>query len=63
MMNGNRVDYPQDANHMSFLNTEQEILAQSNANYELKLARAINESKEIPQGTVTVARKELFNSY
>ena len=49
---------------MSFPNTEQEILAQSKTNYELekKLARAVDESKEIPQGTVAVARKELFNS-
>ena len=49
---------------MSFPNTEKEILAQSKTNYELekKLAQAVNESKEILQGTVAVARKELFNS-
>ena len=49
---------------MSFPNTKQEILAQSKANYELekKLARAVNENEEIPQGTVAVGRKELFNS-
>ena len=35
-MSGNRVDYPQDTNHMSFPNTEQEILVQSKANYELE---------------------------
>ena len=64
MMSGNRVNYPQDNNHLSFPNTEQEILAQSKANYELeeKLVQAINESKEIPQETATVARKEVFNS-
>ena len=44
---------------MSFPNTEQEILAQSKTNYELekKLARAVNESKEIPQGTVELRQK------
>ena len=49
---------------MSFPNTEQEILAQSKANYELeeKLVGAINKSKEIRQGTATVTRKELINS-
>ena len=64
IMSGNRVDYPQDTNHMSFPNTEQEILAQRKANYQLeeKLARAVNESEEIPQEIVTEARKELFNS-
>ena len=64
IISGNRVDYLQDTDHMSFPNTEQEILAQSKTNYELekKLARAVNESEEIPQGTVAVARKELFNS-
>ena len=63
-MSSNRIDYLQDADHMSFPNTEQEILVQCKANYELeeKLARAVNESKEIPLGTVTVARKEPFNS-
>ena len=63
MMSVNRVNYPQDTNHMSFPNTEQEILVQSKASYELeeKLAWAVNESEEIPQGTTTVARKELFN--
>ena len=58
MMSSNRVDYPQDTDHMSFPNTEQEILVQSKA----KIARAVNESKGIPQGTATVVRKELFNS-
>ena len=29
IMSGNRVDYPQDTNHMSFPNTEVEILAES----------------------------------
>ena len=50
---------------MSFPNTEQEILVQSKANYELeeKLARAVNESEEIPQEIVREARKELFNLY
>ena len=64
MMSSNRVDYPQDTNHMSFPNTEEEILAQSKANYELeeKLARAVNESEEIPQEIAREARKELFNS-
>ena len=64
MMSSNRVDYPQDTNHMSFPNTEEEILAQSKANYELeeKLARAVNESKEIRQEIAREARKELFNS-
>ena len=64
IMSGNRVDYPQDTNHMSFPNTEQEILVYSKANYELeeKLVRAVNESKEIPQEIVRGARKELFNS-
>ena len=64
IMSSNRIDYLQDADHMSFPNTEQEILVQCKANYELeeKLARAVNESKEIPLGTVTVARKEPFNS-
>ena len=49
-MSRNRVDYPQDTNHISFPNTEEEILAQSKANYELeeKFARAVNESDEIP---------------
>ena len=49
---------------MSFPNREQEILAKSKTNYELekKLVQAVNESEEIPQGTVAVARKELFNS-
>ena len=63
MMSVNRVNYPQDTNHMSFPNTEQEILVQSKASYELeeKLAWAVNENEEIPQGTTTVARKELFN--
>ena len=62
IMSGNRVDYSQDTNHMFFPNTEQEILVQSKANYqsEEKLARAVNESEEIPQ--VTEARKELFDS-
>ena len=62
IMSGNRVDYSQDTNHMFFPNTEQEILVQSKANYQLeeKLARAVNESEEIPQ--VTEARKELFDS-
>ena len=36
IMSGNRVDYPQDTDHMSFPNTEQEILVQSKANYELE---------------------------
>ena len=51
IMSVNRVDYAQDTDHMSFPNTEKEILAQSKANYELekKLAQAVNESKEIPQ--------------
>ena len=64
IIRGNRVDSPQDTDHMSFLNTEKEILAQSKTNYELekRLARAVNQSEEIPQGTVAVARKELFNS-
>ena len=64
IMSGNRIDSLQDTDHMSFPNTEQEILVQCKANYELeeKLARAVNESEEIPLGTVTVARKELFNS-
>ena len=35
-MSGNRVDYSQDTDHMSFPNTEQEIVAQSKANYELE---------------------------
>ena len=63
-MSSNRVDYPQDTNHMSFPNTEEEILAQSKANYELeeKLARAVNESEEIPQEIAREARKGLFNS-
>ena len=63
-MSGNRVDYPQDTDHMSFPNTEQEILVQSKANYELeeKLAWAVNESEEIPQEIVREAIKELFNS-
>ena len=63
-MSSNRVDYLQDTNHMSFPNTEEEILAQSKANYELeeKLARAVNESEEIPQEIVREVRKELFNS-
>ena len=65
IMSGNRVDYLQDADHMSFPNTEQEILVQNKANYELeeKLARDVNESKEIPQEIVREARKELFNLY
>ena len=60
IMSSNRINYPEDTNHISFPNTEQEILA----NYELeeKFARAVNESKEIPQGITAVARKELFNS-
>ena len=64
IISNNRVKYLQDTDHIPFSNTEQEILAQSKANQELeeKLARAVNESEEIPQGTVTVARKELFNS-
>ena len=64
IMSGNRVDYPQDTDHMSFPNTEQEILVQSKANYELeeKLAWAVNESEEIPQEIVREAIKELFNS-
>ena len=64
LMSRNRVDYPQDTNHMSFPNTEEEILAQSKANYELeeKFARAVNESDEIPQEIAREARKELFNS-
>ena len=64
IMSGNRVDYPQDTNHMSFPNTEQEILVQSKANYQLeeKLARAVNESEEIPQEIVREATKALFNS-
>ena len=51
IISGNRVEYPQDTDHMSFSNTEQEILEQSKANYKLekKLARALNESEEIPQ--------------
>ena len=51
IISGNRVEYPQDTDHMSFSNIEQEILEQSKANYELeeKLARALNESEEIPQ--------------
>ena len=63
-MSGNTVDSPQDTNHMSFPNTEEEILAQSKANYGLeeKLAWAVNESKEIPQEIVREVRKELFNS-
>ena len=63
-MSGNRVDSPQDTNHMSFPNTEQEIMVHSKANYELeeKLVRAVNESEEIPQEIVREARKELFNS-
>ena len=63
-MSGNRVDYPQDTDHMSFPNTEQEILVQSKANYELeeKLAWAVNESEQIPQQIAREARKELFNS-
>ena len=36
IMSGNRVDYPQDTDHMSFPNTEQEILVQSKANYKLE---------------------------
>ena len=50
LMSRNRVDYPQDTNHISFPNTEEEILAQSKANYGLeeKFARAVNESDEIP---------------
>ena len=36
IMSSNRVDYPQDIDHMSFPNTEQEILVQSKANYELE---------------------------
>ena len=49
---------------MSFPNTEEEILAQSKANYELeeKLLRAVNESEEIPQEIAREATKELFNS-
>ena len=64
VISGNRVNYPQDTNHVSFPNTEQEILTQSKTNHELekKLALALNESEEIPQGTVAVVRKELFNS-
>ena len=50
-MSGNRVDYPPDTDHMSFPNTEKEIIAQSKANYELekKPVQAVNESEEIPQ--------------
>ena len=50
-MSGNRVDYPQDTDHMSFPNTEKEIIAQSKANYELekKPVQAVNEREEIPQ--------------
>ena len=64
IMSSNRVDYPQDIDHMSFPNTEQEILVQSKANYELeeKLAWAVNESEQIPQQIAREARKELFNS-
>ena len=49
---------------MSFPNTEEEILAQSKANYKLeeKLLRAVNESEEIPQEIAREATKELFNS-
>ena len=36
IMTGNRIDYLQDTDHMSFPNTEQEILVQSKANYELE---------------------------
>ena len=59
IMSGNRVDYPQDTDHMSFPNTEEEILAQSKANYKLeeKLVRAVNESEEIPQEIAREARK------
>ena len=65
IMSGNRIDSLQDTDHMSFPNTEQEILVQYKANYELeeKLARAVNESEEIPQEIVREARKELFNLY
>ena len=64
IMSGNRVDYLQDTDHMSFPNTEQEILVQNKANYELeeKLARAVNKSEEISQEIVREVRKELFNS-
>ena len=50
---------------MSFPNTKEEILAlKLKLNYELekKLARAINESEEIPQEILREARKELFHS-
>ena len=48
---------------MSFPNTKEEILAlKLKLNYELekKLARAINESEEIPQEILREARKELI---
>ena len=63
-MSSNTVNYLQDTNHMSFRNTEEEILAQSKVNYELeeKLAQAVNKSKEIPQEIAREVRKELFNS-
>ena len=63
IISGDRGEYPQDTDQMSFPNTEQEILPQSKINYELekKLARAVNENEEIPQGTATEAREELFN--
>ena len=50
---------------MSFPNKEQEIFAESKANYELeeKAARTVNEKdEEISKDIVAEARKELFNS-
>ena len=65
IISGNRLKHPQDTDHMTFLNTAEEIAAESKANQELenRVAQAINaRDVEILQEIVQAARNELINT-
>ena len=65
IISGNRLKHPQDTDHLTFLNTAEEIAAESKANQELenRVAQAINaRDVEILQEIVQAARNELINT-
>ena len=65
IVSGTKVDYPQDTDHMSFLNMAREIKMQSAANIEqeTKLAVAVNAcDEEILRDLIENSRKELMNT-
>ena len=66
VISGNRLEHPQDTDHMTFLNAREEIAAESKTNQELeyRVTQAVNaHDVEISQEIVQTARNELVNTF